>query len=467
MDKTILLFEDECETGDELLNILQRCAGQSEYKVVWFKRGFDSRAGRPIYPVSVETGFEGPIVYGVTKTGRRRLDSKLIWWQSHFDAAILDIYLESRSKPVGYDFAEWLEHAGFKGPVALVSQLDRDVRLFKTLDILPLHKLGDANWTSRAIDHVLRQSPKGKSKKRSLLVNYLGRDPNGFFADFFEQSGGNPQDWRSLYFGTDDDFEKHLRKFFDLKPYDVDNPLHPISELDRVLKAADKTGRKPKVIFVDCKGWRHSEGEKPDEADRLTDSLAKLVSDAFSALSSRPIGLILGKVDALEKQRSALAENNAMFVPREQLRSYPSLWAGETVEHFALAYSRVWEAGKKFNRPKSSLLPAPAKKDGKAKKTEKGKRIMVPPQPWPTEVLYAGTQMLEALLPAYMMARSQYRLAGDSNIPVSLADWIGTADVKPLNTNFCHELDDILQQLKRGRVISEQQFELYLGTYST
>jgi hypothetical protein len=466
MGKTFLLFEDEQDAGEQLLNELTRQSGDDEHRVVWFKRGFDPPAGRQVYPVSVEDGFELPEVFAVTKAGRRPLDSAQTWRQSQFDAAILDLILQKRGIPVGFDYAEWLELAGFRGPVVIVSQQDRDQRQFKSLDILHLHKLED-EWERRAINRVLIGTRAGvtgerKPQRRFLPVNYLGREPITLLSSFYAQSGGTQQDWRCIYFGRDEQFEKHLRQFFDLKPYASDKVIYPISDLENVLKEADKQGRKPKVVFIDCEAWVEKDDENNERTNRLTDSLARLACAAFSGLAARPIGMFLGKLDACKRERSALAGSNAVFVQRDKLLTAPSVWAGEAVERFAISYSRLWEEAKKLGHKKGGLLPTRLKnKGGVVRKDEEGKIIMKQPPPWPPEILHAGAQMIEALLPAYLMARSSYRLAGDPNIPVSLADWIGTPAVRQLNTNFCHDLDDILRQLKLGRAVTDQQVELY------
>jgi hypothetical protein len=425
----VLLFEDQAVYAKLLTRSFLDQAPKGSFQIVWFKNGFDPQPGKTIYPATVEKEF-GPQLIVIDQGNISETAGELTWWQESFDAAILDIFVGHSDRPIGYRYAEWLERAGFAGPVVMISQRARETREFR-LSLRRLHKDED-DWHREAVKFVIRgtSSLHQLAGRHLFNVNYIGRDPETFVTGFHQQDSVHElQKWPSLYFGEDERLAERLSTFFDF-PFYRGKRAHAVEQLGEILVDAEKRGgRQPKIIWIDC----------INRGNQLTDDLVHQLADAFHERRAKQIGLFLADADALVTTRQLLFHSNAIYLSRRRLDEHPGFWAGEAVTQLAATYEHFREV---------------AGQHGKINE-------LVAAKSWPDPMYQAGLSVIESLLPAFIMARSTARIAGTPGFP-SLAAWTSRTAGMQVKGPFTKHVSAIVNKLHEKGLVGRMQAELYL-----
>lgn len=416
----VLLYEDQESDKDEFIKSLKERAKQEGlcFWVVWFKHAFSypSSQNDNGFQLELQPHDEPPELIELPDGGTPS-KGKRTWWQGEFQGAILDIY--RMGDPVGEEYAEWLEHAKFNGPVVLTSVKNiPTARFFWLPNLERVTKDASKTWINRSIDFLIH-GLKFRDPQISI-VNPQGRDPNLILRDFYQcarmEFGGGIRQWRFFWVSEDHGLGEKLHNFFELSliTRSIWNGIYeePITDhwsdiIKRVDVIKTKQGqfkyKPPHVIWIDC-------GHTISAED------AKRVCKTLESISLIPLVFLLGDYVASLTQEieDKLFYYGVCVLPRSLLDESPAQWAQGVIDRLTQVYQL-------YHPLHPYLLHSNTKKKAEKKPAEseiqKKYRIQM------------AKRLIQAYLPVYLMARAGMRIVGEDS--ANITSWLSTLPFAP------------------------------------
>lgn len=413
----VLVFEDE----DVHFDLIRKAFAQQapsvapKVEVVHFKNGFfpSDAAIR-----SIDNDGDPPAVW--CYPGNISGQPKAEYFQTDFDAAILDQFKEDRGMNWGEKYLQWFEVAGFIGNISVVSQRPRT---FGGGGRVISHTKDDAGrWADEAVHHVLmeRKPHAVPDEERDYRVNYKGRNPQEFLTGvrgFYTRHAFHLKlpAWRQAFVGQDESLAQSLAEFFKLDRTPQPVIATPVADIvsklasDRNLRSVLHSAR---VIWFDF-------GEELTQADYVH------VRDIIDALKSGPvIPVLLANHLSLDNDRR-IPELAAVWVPRSNMldAAERAHWAGKSIEDFAQLYFEFERTAKHYHG-----------------------KVDINPETWNEATLKAATLAAEGLLPALLLTRNMSILCGRSGCP-PFSRWISQEAGAILNQNLASRMTLLVKEL--------------------
>jgi hypothetical protein len=349
----VLLYEDLRQDAHRIVRALQGRVGLS-LRVVWFKaepgfrHGRKAALGRDVWTDSFPLTLKRDVVVEVFANGKWRRQAGGQWWQSDFDAAVLDVYEEGRI-PAGENFARWLEHARFAGPVILASFHDLPASQFPQLPSMQMVNKHNDDWEEDVATRLYESlAPVGVR-----IVNAAGQNPDDttcvrmFWEHVKELSPHRqPKRCRAFWYGDDHEFAK---KILDALNHDV-IAVKPLACVENGLLTDLKESRRtlrdpwPDFVWVDV-------GSKTIELKTWLERLTL----GTELPSPRPVVvLVADRTEGLSASVETELTRQGIVCLRRAEIGQPGRWAVDTVDLFLsnLAIAKQSLAG--VNRSKDT-----------------------------------------------------------------------------------------------------------------
>ena len=473
----VLLFEDSKDTAELIIAELQKTASPVPLQVVWFSSRPDFEEGKEFwsdsFPLACQTNF--PEIKG---EGEAALRGDSTWWQGDFDGAILDVYDQKTGKRVGEEFALWLQHARFVGPVVLCSVQDLPPGQFP---LLPLARCVTKSRTSpkgdgvpdwvREVSETLWAGLRFCEKNGVRNVGSRGRDPGatdsvrrywGEAERLATREGSSPAEGWALWVGDDAAARERVLAFLNQKELPLDSlgltePLSPErwgASISSVFRHPLK--RRPHALWID---W--GRGRPMRLADTMEECRLAREKMLHPFLS---IVLVCDRIRDINKDaRKDLLRTGTVVVDRKMILELPGLWAEERVERFAMLFQVMrpfWSAIMDRDKCASELTTAEREQTAgyraeelrlqelRARLQEKEERLA------PVTTLTGDT--FEALLNVLLIARSNSYIWGEGWRP-SLAEWLGSYPLsgRDVTQSFSKYRKPLLNYLSARGAISD------------
>ncbi len=381
---TILMFED---TEDYVSVIISTLANSLNFeaKVVLFDSAFPSKLPdeklAPYCPMFLED-IDPPIQTYHLKNGTitKEESNKRIWYQSDFDAAIIDIFGPGDSV-FGDRYIEWFDFASFNGPVILMSLRYIPYVFYHHLPrIYRTAKTGQEDWIE-SIAKILNSAIDLFHDRALPVVGVYGFKKStqiSAYALAAKQFGkrNKMSDWQALWISDTDDWDLAEETFNFLNIENdgcrlnnrriVENkfPTVSLSNVNQVLKllfSSEVTKGEPNLILIDV-------GEELDliEIDWIKERIINFERN-FKSTNWHPlIGVICNSTRNISHaQFEDMMKYCISIISRKELKYDPASWAAGATERFLTARASLKDieniskrAKHEKDRPSNLLLNA-------------------------------------------------------------------------------------------------------------
>lgn len=453
----VLLFEDSEDSAELIIAELLRRAFGTPLQVVWFSARPDFEVGKDFWSDSfpIVCDANDPQIRGEVEPATRTGGT---WWQGDFDGAILDVYHQKTGTRVGEEFALWLQHARFTGPVILCSAENLPPGQFPLLPLArcvmkggPVSKGGASPpWVVEVCDTLL--AGLGLCDTHGVRnVGARGRDPSTadnmhtYWAEaerLAAARGSTPGEGWSLWIGKDVAARARILGFLNQKelPFSALNLPEPLSaktwgeSLSEVLRRPHK--RRPHAVWIDF-----GAGTAMRFADTLDQCLLVRTHAALHPFLSMVL-LCDRMKDFNGEVRRDLLCTGTIVVDRKMIFDLPGLWAEERVERFAMLFQVMqpfWSVLMKRDRCVSQLTAAErANTAGKPIDEARLQKLQASLGQLDGVLASTGTLIedtFDAFLNVLLIARTNSYIWGEGWRP-PLVEWLGSYPLSGIPTSF-------------------------------
>lgn len=461
---SIFYFEDDARNAEIFLKGMAEDT-EEKIKIVWFSKASPSPIPNenytPYCPLIFEAEDELPKAYILENKVYREIPvGQEVWWQSEFDAAVLDIYGSNKMLD-GLEYAKWFELASFIGPVVLVSFHNIPHLIHNRLPKLSrLSKTTDSRWISDVASTI---NDYYHLKFDSLLpsTGVYGFRKGCQISKFqeFSQNYGKAQghiEFNSLWISEteDQEFERAFLDFLCIK--EGENQLNRKMTIQREyprvhLKHLQELlarfiglcegkerfrFRKPNIIFLDLGSTLSSE-----QLQVIKESILFKRDNGQIEPFHPLVGIFCEKTNITFEDFEGIEKYCISVISREEARKDPTIWAKKVIENFAVCINDLLTIQKIVNK--------------------KNKRD-------PSEVdsnfalFNAKRSYFKNLLEALLFARSKSRIYSADDV-ASIVPWLSDNPleaVQKFNTNVIGKMSrDIRAELIRKQALNKFRAE--------